>query len=81
MSSRKKNWLAERRGYDWRACNRLELSTHRTKTGRGRLRLDWFFARDLMTTAPEIIAAVDSETGDPLSDHEALALTVAPRTQ
>jgi endonuclease/exonuclease/phosphatase family metal-dependent hydrolase len=73
--------LAERRGYDWRDCNRLDTSTHRTKSGRGRLRLDWFFTRQLDACDPEVIAAVDPETGQVLSDHEALAVTVRLRSR
>ena len=71
--------LAERRGYDWRRCNLLDTSTHRTQSGRGRLRLDWLFTRQLDARDPQVIAAVDPETGQVLSDHEALAVSVRLR--
>jgi hypothetical protein len=73
--------LAEARGYDWRGCNQLEESTQRRKepSTRGGLHLDWFFCRNLEVADPEVIAAVDPATGAALSDHEAIAVTVAVR--
>ena len=71
----------ERAGFERRACN-AGLSTERRRSGegsqRGTLRLDWFFARGLACSAPEVIAAVDPETGEALSDHEAIAVTIRP---
>jgi len=62
--------LAERRGFDWRACNALGTPTHRPARGRpASLPLDWFFARGLAVADARVIAA-------PLSDHDAIALTV-----
>jgi endonuclease/exonuclease/phosphatase family metal-dependent hydrolase len=73
--------LAERAGYDWRACNRLELATHRVATpgpsSRGSLRLDWFLCRGLVARDPAVVAAVDA-SGAALSDHELLSLRVEP---
>jgi hypothetical protein len=75
--------LAERRGYDWRACNAVGTSTERRRRGdghaRGTLALDWFFARGLDVSAPEVIAAVDPGSGSALSDHEAIAVTIRCR--
>jgi len=75
--------LAERRGYDWRACNAVGESTERRTRGdgstRGTLALDWFFARDLEVSDPAVIDAVDPATGDALSDHEAIAVTIRCR--
>ena len=70
--------LAEARGFDWRSCNALGTSTQRTQQGRGALKLDWFLTRGLRATDPEVIAAVDRSAGSPLSDHEAIAVTVEP---
>lgn len=72
--------LAEKRGYEWRACNALGASTQRrTRDGgsaRGTLVLDWFFARGLEVAQPAVIDAVDPVTGASLSDHEAIAVTI-----
>jgi hypothetical protein len=65
--------LAERRGFDWRACNALGALTHRP--GRGTdatLALDWFFARGLETDDPRVLPAAA------LSDHDAVAITIRP---
>ena len=68
--------MAQRAGYDWRACNWSDTSTQRTRSGRGRAHLDWFFCRGLSARDPEVIAAVAPGTGAPLSDHELLAVTL-----
>jgi endonuclease/exonuclease/phosphatase family metal-dependent hydrolase len=70
--------LAEARGFDWRSCNAVGTSTQRTEQGRGALKLDWFLTRGLRATEPEVIAAVDPAAERPLSDHEAIAVTVEP---
>lgn len=72
---------AEARGFDWRACNDPGVSTHRSEQGRGTLKLDWFLTRGLRAAQPEVIAAVDPSSGSPLSDHEAIAVTVEPLTR
>jgi endonuclease/exonuclease/phosphatase family metal-dependent hydrolase len=60
---------------------RAELggATHFAGTERcaGGLRLDWLFARGLTLLDPAIVPAVDAATGAPLSDHEAIAVTIA----
>ena len=65
-------------GFDWRRCN-AEGSTERRRapepSARGALKLDWFFARGLATSAAEVIPAVDG-AGAALSDHEAIAVTL-----
>jgi len=73
--------VAERAGFDRHACNARESTERRREpapSARGVLKLDWFFARGLETSDPEVIPAVDA-TGHALSDHEAIAVTVAPR--
>jgi endonuclease/exonuclease/phosphatase family metal-dependent hydrolase len=71
----------EAAGFDWRACNPVGVSTERRRLAagseRGTLRLDWLFARGLAVSGPEVRAAVDPSTGAALSDHEALAVTIA----
>ena len=42
----------------------------------GGLRLDWFFARGLAVRAPAILPTAREASGAPLSDHEAIALTI-----
>ena len=72
----------ERAGFDRHACNAAGVSTERRRGAesslRGTLHLDWFFARGLEVATPEVIAAVDPATGEPLSDHEAIAVTIRP---
>jgi hypothetical protein len=72
---------AEQAGFEWRSCN-LEGSTERRRepppSARGTLKLDWFFSRGLAASDPTLIPAVD-DAGAALSDHEAIAVTVAPR--
>lgn len=72
--------VAEAAGFDWRRCN-AEGSTERRRapepSARGALKLDWFFARGLSTSDAEVIPAVDG-AGRALSDHEAIAVTLAP---
>ena len=72
----------ERAGFDRHACNAPGAATERRRSAQGSLRgtlhLDWFFARGLEVSAPEVIAAVDPATGEALSDHEAIAVTIRP---
>jgi endonuclease/exonuclease/phosphatase family metal-dependent hydrolase len=42
----------------------------------GGLRLDWFFARGLAVRDPAIVPSPPGPDGAPLSDHEAIALTI-----
>ncbi len=67
---------AEAAGYDWRSCNVLGEGTQRTHSGRGALKLDWFFCRGVAAAAPQVIAAVDAD-GTPLSDHELIAIEIS----
>lgn len=71
---------ASLRGYDWRACNAVGSSTERRTRGgattRGTLVLDWFFARGLVVSEPTVIDALAPASGAPLSDHEAIAVTI-----
>jgi hypothetical protein len=46
-------------------------------SARGLLKLDWFFARSLSCRDPAVVEAVHPGTGAALSDHEAIAVTVA----
>jgi endonuclease/exonuclease/phosphatase family metal-dependent hydrolase len=66
-------------GYDWRACNVADIPTTRhTDPNRPRAKLDWFFTRGLVASAPEIIPALRPD-GTPSSDHDCLVVTIAPR--
>jgi endonuclease/exonuclease/phosphatase family metal-dependent hydrolase len=76
--------LAESRGYDWQSCNQHGVPTQRRQdasgSGRGALKLDWFLCRGLRASKPRVIAAVEARSGEPLSDHDAIAVTVqAPK--
>jgi len=71
--------VAASRGYGWCGCNTAH-ATQRTRPDGTPVpphgRLDWFFARGLVTTEPTTVAAVDAG-GAAISDHELLAVTVA----
>jgi endonuclease/exonuclease/phosphatase family metal-dependent hydrolase len=70
----------EAAGFGWGVCNAAAVATERrrlpTGSERGTLHLDWLFARGLAVSRPEVLAAVDPATGQALSDHEALAVTL-----
>ena len=70
------SWIA------WKASNVLSEGTCRRREGEGSrripLRLDWLLVRGVSASGPELIDAVDLATGQILSDHEALVLTVRP---
>ena len=65
------------RGYDWKAANNLGLPTQRREAGDPTPvgRIDWFFTRGLVATAPAVLPAILAD-GSPSSDHEALVVTV-----
>jgi endonuclease/exonuclease/phosphatase family metal-dependent hydrolase len=67
--------------FDWTACNLAHATTMRTlPDGRPEepfAKIDWLFSRGLACSNPAVIPAVDTE-GTAISDHEAIAVTVAP---
>ena len=73
--------LLQRRGYGWESCNVAMAPTQRTRPDGTPAppfgKIDWLFARGLRCTDPAIIAATAPD-GTAISDHEALAVTVAP---
>lgn len=73
--------VASARGYDFARCNRLGVATQRTRpdgTPPPPLgKIDWFFARGLITSDAQTLAAVD-DAGRAISDHEVLVVTVRP---
>lgn len=70
---------ASRYGYQWQTANIMGTPTQRFPGGseRPNHKLDWFFTRGLTCTDPAIIPALQPN-GEPSSDHECLAVTVAP---
>jgi endonuclease/exonuclease/phosphatase family metal-dependent hydrolase len=74
--------LLEQRGYDWADCNVPLAPTQRTRPDGTPPppfgKIDWLFSRGLACTAPVVIPAIDRD-GVAISDHEALAVTIAPR--
>jgi len=68
------------RGYEWQSCNLPLAPTQRTRpdgTPRPPFgKIDWLFARGVHCTDPAILPAVDKD-GVAISDHEALAVTIA----
>ena len=73
--------VAAARGYDWRGCNALGVPTQRTRpdgTPTPPLgKIDWFLCRGLVASGAATLPAVDAR-GVALSDHEVLAVTIAP---
>ncbi len=69
-----------RRGYRWQDCNLPLAPTQRTRpdgTPKPPFgKIDWLFARGLRCSDPAIVPAVDA-AGVAISDHEALAVTIA----
>jgi endonuclease/exonuclease/phosphatase family metal-dependent hydrolase len=74
--------VAAEHGYDWQACNALNVATQRTRpdgTPTPPLgKIDWFLCRDLVASDPATLPAIDGQ-GIAISDHEALAVTIAPK--
>ncbi len=73
--------VAAAAGYDWRSCNAQGVPTQRTRpdgTPAPPLgKIDWFLTRGLEVADARTIPAVD-DAGSALSDHEVLAVTLAP---
>ena len=69
--------MAAARGYDWKACNLARPTTRRSawSESEGTRQLDWFCARGLNVSDPDVIPAI-GENGEILSDHEMLLLTL-----
>ncbi|MCX2725524.1 endonuclease/exonuclease/phosphatase family protein [Roseibium salinum] len=67
-------------GFDWRTCNTSNLTTRNhawtIEEYRAFKKIDWFFARGVECRAPAVIPAVDAK-GRNISDHEAIAVTLA----
>ncbi|NNL67445.1 MAG: hypothetical protein HKP30_14445, partial [Myxococcales bacterium] len=59
-----------------------EGTSRRIEPGGGSRRIpvhiDWVFTRRVRVSRPEILEAIDPATGQALSDHEPLAVTVRP---
>lgn len=71
--------VAHEAGYSWETCND-ERPTQRPRRDNANWplgRIDWFFARGLDCADPVTIPAVDGQ-GAPISDHDALAVTIRP---
>ncbi len=73
--------VAAAHGYDWRACNALNVPTQRTRpdgTPAPPLgKIDWFLCRGLLASDPATLPAVDAR-GVAISDHDVLGVTIAP---
>jgi endonuclease/exonuclease/phosphatase family metal-dependent hydrolase len=74
--------LAHGYGYSWASANLMDTPTRRQppaiSTDRRRMKIDWFLTRSLRVFSPEVLPAVDPQTGGDLSDHEAIAVSVKP---
>lgn len=66
-------------GYDWRGGNLADRPTTRYPAGDPRppAKIDWIFTRGLAVSGAAILPALGPD-GQPISDHEALMLTIAP---
>ena len=69
-------------GFDWEVANVLGEGTVRRVEGGGSrrvpVRIDWILTRKVGVAAPAVFEAVDPATGEALSDHEPLAVTIRP---
>ena len=69
-------------GFEWRICNALGEGTLRRPSAQGSrripVRIDWFLSRGLGCSQPKTLAALDGSTGEALSDHEPILVTVRP---
>jgi endonuclease/exonuclease/phosphatase family metal-dependent hydrolase len=66
-------------GFDWQDCNLPDAPTQRfaaLQADRPLGKIDWFFTRGLVASAPKIVPALRHD-GSPSSDHDALLVTVA----
>jgi endonuclease/exonuclease/phosphatase family metal-dependent hydrolase len=74
--------LLAKRGFDWDSCNVALAPTQRTRPDGTPAppfgKIDWLFARGLACRDAAIVPAVDS-AGVAISDHEVLAVTIAPK--
>jgi endonuclease/exonuclease/phosphatase family metal-dependent hydrolase len=72
----------ERAGFDRLACNLTEEPTQRVRmpdeSYRGALKLDWAFTRGLEARDPAVVPAIDPASGQALSDHDAVSVTIRP---
>ncbi len=69
--------LARKRGYDFATCN-LAAPTTRTSIwseSEGTRQLDWFCARGLATSEPQIVPSLGPD-GRVLTDHELILVTI-----
>ncbi|RIK96946.1 MAG: endonuclease [Proteobacteria bacterium] len=73
--------VAAEAGFAWADANALRVPTlrHATPEGSARsaLKLDWFLCRGLAPSEPAVLEAVAPSDGALLSDHEAIAVSVA----
>lgn len=71
--------VAANYGYHWLDCNVADVATTRYPAVSTRLpaKIDWFFTRGLVASAPTVIPALRPD-GSPSSDHEGLLVTVRP---
>lgn len=74
--------LLAKRGYEWEPCNVALAPTQRTRPDGTPAppfgKIDWLFVRGLDCCDAAIVPAVDS-AGVAISDHEVLAVTIAPK--
>jgi endonuclease/exonuclease/phosphatase family metal-dependent hydrolase len=72
--------IAAKAGYDWRSCNAAGATTRpKPEDPPEKLpphKIDWIFTRGLLARDPAILPAVNA-AGEPISDHEALSVTVS----
>lgn len=69
--------LAKELGYEWKQCNDLASPTVLRPNLKGGLKIDWFLCRGVVAGDSCVIPALDPDTGRPISDHEALAVTIS----
>jgi hypothetical protein len=69
--------LAKEFGYEWEHCNDLTKPTVLRQSLKGGLKIDWFLCRGVHAEDTCVIPARSPDTERPISDHEALAVTIS----
>jgi endonuclease/exonuclease/phosphatase family metal-dependent hydrolase len=69
--------LAKELGYEWEHCNDITKPTVLKPSLEGGLKIDWFLCRGVHAEHACVIPARSPDTGRPISDHEALAVTIS----
>jgi len=75
--------VAQNHHFNWTSCNSpgptSRISPIDSAVKQNIAHYDWFFTRGLSTSGPAIVAAID-DSGNPISDHELIVVTLHTKT-